>query len=113
MPAIKIPNLRCNYCSKLYTHLMTFSGGVKFCQKCWDNHLRTLLMLSGQGWIDECQCCQTPITDLMAQAGTPNIKMAVVAKDGIYQYICQKCKPKYLAKRADLFAGTKAEKLHV
>ncbi len=92
--------------------LLVFSGNVRFCANCWDKHLKTVQMLSGQGWIEECQICQVPINTLMAQAGSPTIKMAVVAKDGCYQYVCQSCKDAYLAKRKDLFKETEAEGLY-
>lgn len=112
MLVIKVPKQTCNYCTKLTDELLIFSGNVRFCPKCWEKHLQTQRMLANQEWIDECQECQTPINTLMQEARSTQISMTIVAKDGIYQYLCKRCASKYLTKRKDLFEGTAAEKLY-
>ena len=48
----------------------------------------------------------------MEARGLNSYKMAIVQKDGIYQYVCKPCAAKYNAKRKDLFKGTAAESIH-
>ncbi len=102
-----VMGVQCSYCSRHYpaplVHRMKSNQVI--CENCLDWHNHALEFLGGappRG----CQECGETFEHLRESTVGVEVKMYVVARDGIYQVLCAKCIRDYVAKRPDLYKGT-------
>lgn len=98
---------RCHYCSKQKSpkDIITMSGGAKICTRCWHWHHHALDVLAGDP-PRGCQECHVDYDVLERRSIDGNVRMSVIALDGIYAVVCPSCGDKIVRKRVDLFGDT-------
>lgn len=101
--------VHCQYCDKQKAahDVMQLPGDARICLNCLDWHRHALSVLAGE-LPKGCQGCGTSMQRVADFSATPDIKMTLVPKDGIYQVLCEPCAAKYRRKRAGFYKGTKA-----
>jgi hypothetical protein len=76
------------------------------CDDCLEWHLHALQFLGGappRG----CQGCRRDWQSLQDETPGDQVRLYVVAKDGMYQLLCAACVKPYLPKTKELYKGTR------
>jgi hypothetical protein len=101
--------VKCNYCSRQMVRSRVHqlaAGAQNICDDCLDWHGKALDLLSGTG-LPGCQVCLRSWETLRDSTPGVEVRLYVVPKDAILQVLCSACCGAYVAKRADLYQGTR------
>lgn len=101
--------VHCQYCDKSKSphRVLMLPGNVRICDNCLEWHGQAMRALAGEP-PRGCQKCGITFDQLCAAEGGADIKMRLVAKDGIYQVLCGACVSEYRRKNRNFYCGTEA-----